>query len=143
MINITRKENCCGCSSCMNICKVGAIEMKADSQGFIYPEVNKGICINCGACESACPILNYFLEKKFNQSAYLVQHKDSQILRESTSGGAFTAIANEIIKRGGVVFGAAYDENFRVIHKCVSASKDLKIFRNSKYVRHGKNFQSS
>ncbi|MBQ7219688.1 MAG: Coenzyme F420 hydrogenase/dehydrogenase, beta subunit C-terminal domain [Synergistaceae bacterium] len=138
MITITDKEKCCGCSACMSICPVNAITMTPDSQGFLYPAVNSQTCINCGKCEAVCPILSPTPEREHEQEAYLLQHKDSEILRDSTSGGAFTAIAKSILDKGGVVFGAGYDEGFRVIHKYAEDYESLHAFRNSKYVQSDK-----
>ena len=138
MITITDKEKCCGCSACMNICPVNAIEMTPDSQGFLYPSANAKICIECGKCEAVCPILNPEKESAFEQEAYIIQHKDPEILKDSTSGGAFTAVAESILEKGGVVFGAGYGENFRVIHRRAENSGELHAFRNSKYVQSDK-----
>lgn len=135
MIRITEKENCCGCSSCTQCCPVGAISMIPDEQGFLYPKVDNEKCFNCGKCEKICPIINPIPEKEFEQRAYLLQHKNQQILNESSSGGAFTAIAEQVIQHNGVVFGAAYDCNFIVHHTYVDNLGDLCIFRNSKYVQ--------
>ena len=49
-IKDSNKKECCGCTACMNICPVGAIEMRPDEEGFLYPSVNKEKCINCGLC---------------------------------------------------------------------------------------------
>lgn len=140
MINITddNKKDCCGCSACMNICPVNAISMKADSQGFLYPDVKNEICINCGKCEAVCPVINNPEEHEFKQDAYLIQHKDKEILRDSTSGGAFTAIAQAVLNKGGVVFGAGFGENFYIRHEYADSVKDLHRFRNSKYVQSDK-----
>ena len=140
MIRITddNRENCCGCSACMNICPVNAIQMKPDIQGFLYPAVNSETCINCGKCESVCPVINNPEEHEFEQEAYLIQNKDKEILKDSTSGGAFTAIAQAVLKRGGVVFGAGYGENFYVRHEYAERENELHRFRNSKYVQSDK-----
>lgn len=145
MITIKDKEKCCGCSACMNICPVNAIEMTPDSQGFLYPSANTQTCISCGKCEAVCPILNPEKESAFEQEAYIIQHKDPEILKDSTSGGAFTAIAESILDEGGVVFGAGYGENFRVIHRIAENSRELHSFRNSKYVQSdkGKSFSEA
>lgn len=135
MIEITNKENCSGCSSCANICPKNCITMQMDEEGFLYPKVNKLDCINCNLCEHSCPILNPILEEKHEQKAFLIQNKDEKIRKESTSGGAFTAIANYILSRGGVVFGASFDEDYVVKHIYVETERDLKKFRNSKYVQ--------
>ena len=134
MINITDKSKCSGCAACYSACPVKAIMMKPDEQGFLYPEVSDK-CIECGRCESLCPIMTPVKEKKLNQKAFLLQHNDPIVLKESASGGAFTAIASQVIQRGGVVFGAAYDSDFSVCHKYVDNIDGLGAFRNSKYVQ--------
>lgn len=135
MIEIKNKKNCCGCSACYSICPKNCIEMKADEEGFLYPNVNKDLCINCGLCEKVCPIINKAEEKVFEQEGYLVQNKDGKIRKESTSGGAFSAIAKYILDRKGVVFGVQYDENLNVGHSYVENESDLNLYRNSKYVQ--------
>jgi len=135
MIDIKDKKDCCGCWACFNACPKRCIAMEEDAEGFRYPQVNMEVCIDCGLCEKVCPIINAEAENPKPQKAFLLQHKDEQVLRESTSGGAFTAIAMWVIRRGGVVFGAAYDDNLQVVHKSVESVEDLRIFRNSKYVQ--------
>lgn len=135
MITIERKEDCCGCSACMAACPVEAIQMLADEEGFQYPHIDKGKCIDCGKCDRTCPIKNPISEVPKEQKAYLFQLKDKKLRMDSTSGGAFTAIANAVIEEGGVVFGAAYDKSLCVIHTYVEKIEDLWRFRNSKYVQ--------
>lgn len=134
MICITDKTKCCGCSACASACPKACIEMKVDSEGFLYPVVSESDCMDCGKCNNVCPIEHLNEEKVFQQKAYLVQHKDEIIRTDSTSGGAFTAIATYILTRGGVVFGAAYKHDFTVHHTYVEDVKSLSILRNSKYV---------
>lgn len=107
--------------------------MVADHEGFLYPKVDFGACIDCHLCEKVCPVLNVKQEIVRHQEGFVVQHKDMQILRESTSGGAFTAIAEWVIEVGGIVFGAAYDDEFVVRHTHVDKKEELYRFRNSKY----------
>lgn len=109
--------------------------MKADEEGFLYPNVDKDVCINCGLCEKICPIINKVEEKEVSQEGYLVQIKDEKIRAESTSGGAFTAIAKYVLDRKGVVFGVQYDKDLNVVHSYVENEADLKLYRNSKYVQ--------
>lgn len=135
MIEIIKKNNCCGCFACSSVCPKQCIQMNEDEEGFRYPEVNKDICIDCHLCEKVCPIINVEDDTPKPQRAFLLQHRDAQVLKESTSGGAFTAIATWVINQGGVVFGAAYDKDFQVTHQCVDRVEELRIFRNSKYVQ--------
>ncbi len=135
MIKITKKEMCCGCSACAAVCPKSCIEMKKDSEGFLYPEVDVSQCIDCGLCDKTCRVLHPVAEETLEQKAFLVQHGDVRVRKESTSGGAFTAISEYVIDRGGIVFGAAFDENFVVKHTCAETAEELKKFRNSKYVQ--------
>lgn len=109
--------------------------MVKDEEGFHYPHVDKNSCINCGLCEKVCPVLNAKADDiPHKQEGWLVQHKDDKIRHESTSGGAFTAIATWVIRQGGVVFGAGYKRGtFVVVHQPVEHEDHLAIFRNSKY----------
>lgn len=136
MIEIKDKKDCCGCWGCSQVCPVQCITMTEDEEGFRYPIVDKERCINCHMCEKVCPIIHAEPDKpNDNQQAFLLQHKDEKVLHESASGGAFTAIASYVIRKGGVVFGAAYDKNFVVAHQYVDKIEDLRKFRNSKYVQ--------
>ena len=133
-IVIDDKSKCCGCTACKNICPVNAIVMKEDKEGFLYPVIDYAKCTNCGLCKKTCPIINSKIEKK-EQQGFIVNNKDSYIRKNSTSGGAFTPIANYILNRNGLVFGAAFNENNEVEHKYVDKTQDLSIFRGSKYVQ--------
>lgn len=136
MIGIKDKKDCCGCWACKTICPVQCITMPEDEEGFRYPLVDKDKCINCHLCEKVCPIIHAEHDKPNDrQRAFLLQHKDAKVLHESASGGAFTAIASYVIRNGGVVFGAAYTDNFVVAHQYVERIEDLWKFRNSKYVQ--------
>lgn len=134
MIEITDKSTCCGCTACKSICPKQAIIMKQDEEGFLYPIIDKTKCVNCGLCDKVCPIKNAKEEKK-EQHAYIFQNTNDEIRRESTSGGAFTAIAEYIIKNNGIVYGAIFDENYKVIHTGIDKIEELYKFRNSKYVQ--------
>lgn len=135
MIEIKEKNNCCGCTACASICPEECITMNEDAEGFQYPDIDQTKCIACGACEKVCPILNQKPEQNFYQNAYIVQNKDQKVLRESTAGGAFTAIARYILKHNGVVFGVELNDSFAARHIYVETEEDLVRFRNSKYVQ--------
>lgn len=93
----------------MNVCPKGAIEMREDSAGFKFPHIDTSKCIECGLCLKVCKFENP--ELVYPRAAYICQLKDENTLLLSTSGGAFRAMAEKIIERGGVVFGCAYTEN--------------------------------
>lgn len=134
-IEIKDKDMCSGCTACANKCPKGSIEMARDEEGFLYPKVNKEKCINCGLCKKVCPIIYKTKNKGFEQKSYIFQYKDDVIRKQSTSGGAFTAIADYIIENNGVVFGVGFDDKFKVKHQSATTKEELEKFRNSKYVQ--------
>ena len=135
-IEFIKKNQCCGCSACVQKCPKNAISLKEDEEGFFYPIVNKEKCINCGLCKKVCPFINYEVEQKENYpKAYAVKNKINKDILNSSSGGVFIAIAKYIIKENGVVFGAAYDENNNVNHISVEREEDLFKLQGSKYVQ--------
>lgn len=134
MIDLKNKTECCGCHACFNACPSGAITMIEDEKGFKYPVIDKTKCINCGLCEKVCPIKdNSKVDNK--PVAYACFNKDNDIRKNSSSGGVFTLLATYIINKGGVVFGASFDENFDVKHIKVENIEDLEKLRGSKYVQ--------
>ncbi|MDR7813050.1 Coenzyme F420 hydrogenase/dehydrogenase, beta subunit C-terminal domain [Lacrimispora sp.] len=135
MIEIKNKSDCCGCAACAGICPKNNIEMREDSEGFRYPQIIAENCVNCGLCERVCPILNSKDGIIFEQEGYIVQNKEQKILRESTAGGAFTAIANYALRKNGVVFGAELSVDLEVRHVYIETEAELSRFRNSKYVQ--------
>lgn len=97
------KEDCCGCSACLNICPKHAIYMKHDEKGYLYPEIRKDSCVNCGLCEKVCPLKDKEKNKKFEKIAYGVKNKDEHERAKSSSGGVFVEVAKYILNNDGVV----------------------------------------
>lgn len=130
------KKDCCGCSACAESCPKNAIIMKQDKEGFLYPIIDKNLCIDCKLCIKICPILNEKKLKNYGENSfYLAKHKEKNVLKNSTSGGAFTAISDYILKKKGVICGVDFDENFCVIHKIAETREERDKFRFSKYVQ--------
>lgn len=129
------KLECTGCRMCEQICPKNAIKMEEDEEGFIRPVVDKSLCINCGLCIKRCPQRNLLDKNIENQTAYAAKLKDLEVLKESSSGGIFSVLANEYIKNNGKIYGAAFDEKFNVVHVGVENLEGLKRLRGSKYVQ--------
>lgn len=136
MIHIKEKKRCCGCNACVQRCPKSCITMREDSEGFLYPEVNKEVCIDCGLCEKVCPVIHQGTERK-PLAIYAAKNKDEKIRLLSSSGGVFTALAERVIDEGGVVFGAKFDEDWSVVHDYTETKEGLATFRGSKYVQSG------
>lgn len=130
--------NCTGCSACYSVCPRNAISMAQNNEGFYKPVIKEESCINCKLCECVCPILKDDKDKMFNNPTllgYASKAKNVEVQVSSTSGGTFSAIAQEWIKKGGVVYGAAYDSDCCVRHIRVEHYEDLKRLSDSKYVQ--------
>jgi len=134
MINILDKKDCCGCSACVQKCPKQCITLKEDNEGFLYPIVDKKICIDCGLCEKVCPVLHQGEPRK-PFKAYAAKNLDEEIRRQSSSGGIFTVLAEQVIQEKGVVFGARFDENWEVKHDFTETIEGLAAFRGSKYLQ--------
>lgn len=127
-------HNCIECRACVQICSKSAITMVQNSEGFSYPSVDADKCIDCGLCNKVCPILNSETLKYEKGKVYASQLKDQKILMKSSSGGVFSAIAECVLEKNGVVFGAAWDENLQLHHIGVDSKTELEKLRGSKYV---------
>ena len=134
MIKITDKRDCCGCGACASVCPKQCISMKEDNEGFFYPSTNIATCIECGLCEKVCPTSQPIQGYK-NEKAFTIVSNDKDNLENSASGGSFLPLAEYIIGKGGVVFGAAYDDKMQVKHRFATTKEGIKAFSGSKYVQ--------
>lgn len=137
----TKKELCCGCEACVQKCPVSCITMEQDEEGFRYPYIEETKCIHCSMCEKVCPVL---MNERFDAIqeevyadpiAYGGWHRDIVVRADSSSGGAFALFADEVLKKDGVVYGAAFTEPCSVAHISVRTKTDLGRLHGSKYVQ--------
>lgn len=134
MIKILDKKDCCGCNACVQKCPKHCITMKEDKEGFLYPNVDENVCIDCHICEKVCPVLNQNMER-MPLNVYVGKNPNEEIRIKSSSGGLFTMLAEQVIDDIGVVFGATFNEKWTVVHDYVETKEGLAKFRGSKYVQ--------
>ena len=138
MISIQDKSKCCGCNACGDVCAHGAISFVTDIEGFWYPEVDTSKCTDCGLCEKVCPNLHADELKKndFEKPiCYAAEHKNLEVVFDSTSGGLFSAMADRMYRDKGYVGGAIFNEDFSVREYISNDKSDLPKLRSSKYLQ--------
>lgn len=134
MPNLANYQSCVGCSACALSCPKNCIEMQNDKYGFSHPKIiNVQECINCKLCEQSCPVVNKRNPDDKDTIALAAFTKDEEIRKESSSGGIFTEIAKYVLLNNGVVFGAAYSNNWQVEHVEVKEVSNLNKLRGAKY----------
>lgn len=134
MPQLCSKAQCVGCGACADSCHANCIRMEADAEGFLYPQIDESRCIRCGRCEKACPVLDPN-GKAPGGNAYAVHNRSAGIVRDSSSGGIFTALAERTIRNGGVVYGAGFEADWSVAHRRIDTEEGLSALRGSKYVQ--------
>lgn len=127
------KTRCTGCGACANGCGKGAIHMLPDREGFLYPTVTDA-CIVCGHCTHICPVLKQ-REPRPEPAVFAAWNTHGAARAAGTAGGVFTALAEYMLEQGGVVFGAALDDDFRVRHIAVQERAGLARLQGAKPVQ--------
>ena len=127
-------DYCTGCRACEQLCAHHAISMAPDKEGFMTACIDEDKCVDCGLCRKRCP-QNQLVEKSSPQLSMAVRDKDDAELKASASGGAFAAVAKVILAHGGMVVGAAYNDDLTVSHIVVESAEDLPLLQSSKYVQ--------
>lgn len=134
MIHITQSDQCCGCTACQAACPKHCIKMMRDQEGFLYPETDVTSCVDCGLCEKVCPVLKPYEPVKPSK-VYAAKCVDENIRMKSSSGGVFSLLTHEVLKENGVVFGAAFDNQWKVNHVMIESVDELYKLQGSKYVQ--------
>jgi len=129
------KEHCCGCGECANICKLSAIKMVKNKQGFLFPKVNNAKCINCGKCVEHCTFNKPIDVLSYSQQYYACINKNELVQLKSRSGGVFTSISDYILQNNGVVYGCELINFRRAAHTRATSKIERDKFRGSKYIQ--------
>ena len=134
-ITYEQKQTCSGCMACAKECPTECIHPVTDEEGFLYPKVDLSECINCDHCVKMCPFTHPDEYKTAPIKAYASWSLDEKTRYESATAGVFTTMAKKFIEDGGVVYGAAYDENMHLSHIKVDKAEDLGRIQSSKYLQ--------
>ena len=110
--------------------------MEFDSEGFYYPKIDSDLCIKCNACAKACHILNPIKTNNdiSDRTSFYGWINNYSIRRNSSSGGIFSAISNIVLDKGGVVYGAFFDVEKRLLEHCSTEKVELSKLCKSKYI---------
>ncbi len=134
MIHITDKASCCGCSACIQRCPKHCISLQEDHEGFLYPEVDGSLCIDCGLCEKVCPFLHPD-EAIEPLQVLAVKNRNEEERMRSSSGGVFIELAKQVLAQNGVVFGAVYDGHWEVRFSYAETLERVRPMMGSKYLQ--------
>ncbi len=127
-------DRCTGCGACMSVCPTNAIDLIQNTEGFYYPVVTSNKCVKCGKCDRTCHILNPIKADNQDRCTFYGWNINQQIRNESSSGGAFSAIAGKILSEDGVVYGACFDcKELKLKHESTK-SVSIDQLRKSKYI---------
>lgn len=129
---------CTGCGACVQACPHDCIVLKRDEEGFAYPVVDDTCCVECGICESVCPANRDWCslhETVTEPQLYAAWHLDSAIRQRSSSGGVFSALAQQVLNDGGLVFGAGFSPDLHLRHVAIQDGDHLDQLRGSKYLQ--------
>ncbi|MBO5105931.1 MAG: Coenzyme F420 hydrogenase/dehydrogenase, beta subunit C-terminal domain [Clostridia bacterium] len=130
---ICDEQKCTGCFACMNLCPNNAISVGYDSLLKTIPIVDEAKCCHCNLCKKNCPVLNK-LEPFQVKKVFAATSLDKADQENSSSGGMAAVITRQVIRSGGVVYGAAavYGD---VRHIRVDNMESAKLLQGSKYVQ--------
>lgn len=135
-IIIQNKTQCSGCHACYHVCPKKCITMVEDTEGFLYPLVDKNHCIECGLCTQVCPIINKRETCDLVPKAYAAYVLDEEVRKKSSSGGLFYVFAEYVLKKDGAVFATSMSEdNKKAIHTKIQKKEDLEKVMGSKYLQ--------
>lgn len=133
-ISCLNKQECTGCRLCGDCCPKQSVSFHEDHENFFYPLVDASTCINCGLCAKVCPVLHTEKNDK-GEHSYAVYANETEKRDAGSSGGFFGLLAEQILDEGGHVWGAAFDDTLKLVHRKADNHKELIPLLKSKYIQ--------
>lgn len=65
---------------------------------------------------------------------FAINNPDLNIRLQSSAGGVFSMLAEKVISKKGVIYGASFSDNWHVMHRRVDSFTEIDSIRRSKYV---------
>ncbi len=129
------RSQCTGCAACANACPHGSVSMEPIEEGFLYPLIDN-TCLECGLCDSVCPVITkkHEIAPEIEQHAVAAISRDKEVVKSSSSGGAFSEICRAFGDENTAIFGARFN-GLAVEHSFVIGTEQIGPFRKSKYVQ--------
>lgn len=132
-------KDCCGCTACSAICPVKAIYFEYNSEGFLYPVINRKRCIGCLKCEAVCAYKKdkkILIGEKKDIHIYAAKARDKEVVTNSSSGGIFTILSDLFLEKKDAVVSCiyAYDEK-SVKFSWIDSKSKRNEARGSKYIQ--------
>lgn len=126
-------KECTSCMACIDACSHKALTWCYNEKQELAVSLDTNICVECGICSDACPIISdYNYESSYLSKPYVAWSNDDIIRMNSASGGVFSTLAKVVLAKGGCVCGA-YLDGLEVRHIMVDREEDLTKLQNSKY----------
>lgn len=134
MKEICPKNKCTGCAACFNACGKNAIIMTEDACGYIHPQINPVLCVDCGLCAKVCPV-NVKVTLRYPLDCYAATVKSEAELASCASGGMASELSRYVIDKGGVVYGCTGKDIRNVHHIRIDKIEEIELLKGSKYVQ--------
>ena len=113
-IQLCDKYKCTQCMACVNTCPKNCIQMEDAGEGFCIPQIERNTCIECGACMKSCHMISHNVERQTPLKTLACWTKNDEDRKKSSSGGAFSVLAREVLSKSGVVFESIHPRDYEI-----------------------------
>ena len=110
------------------------MSLAPNAEGFLRPKINAQLCTECEQCRRRCPALASNYEEHSTPDIIAYASKGAA-LQNSSSGGAFSLLAQWVYGQKGFVAGAVWADQFEIQHVLTHSEEELDSIRFSKYAQ--------